>query len=161
MAKHGTNGTNGHNGSNGHSIGTSHRRGRHFHTVRPAPGERMLMAAATAQGGYFVVTGLWPLVHMPSFELVTGRKREDWLVKTVGGVVAVIGGVLLDGARKRRVDRTAATLAIGSAAVLAGVDITYVVRRRISPVYLLDAALELGFMGLWAAGLSARRHRAW
>ena len=160
MAKNGTNGTNGINGNNGHAIGTSFRRGRHFHTVRPAPGERLLVTAATAQGGYFVATGLWPLVHMPSFELVTGRKREDWLVKTVGGVVAVIGGVLLDAARKRRVGRTAATLAIGSAAVLAGVDVVYVAQRRISPVYLLDAAVELGLVGLWAAGLGAQRRRA-
>jgi hypothetical protein len=156
------NGTNGSNGNHGHPIGTSHRRGRHFqNAVRPAPGERLLVAAATAQGGYFVVTGLWPLVHMRSFEAVTGRKREDWLVKTVGGVVAVIGGVLLDVARTRRIDRTAATLAIGSAAALASVDIVYVAQRRISPVYLLDAAIELGLMGLWAAGLRAQRRRAW
>jgi len=161
MTKNGK-GINGSNGSNGHSIGTSFRRARHFqHIGRRAPGERLLVAAATAQGGYFVVTGLWPLVHMPSFEAVTGRKREGWLVKTVGGVVAVIGGVLLDAARKRRVDRTAATLAIGSAAVLAGVDVVYVAKRRISPVYLLDAAVELGLVSLWAAGMRAQRRRAW
>jgi hypothetical protein len=120
---------------------------------------RLLVTAAGLQGGYFLTTGLWPLVHMGSFEAVTGKKRERWLVKTVGSVVAVIGGVLLDAARRRRIGRTAATLAIGSAAALAGVDVVYVARGRISPVYLLDAATELGLVALWAAGLRVQRRR--
>lgn len=120
---------------------------------------RMLVTAAGLQGGYFLTTGLWPLVHMRSFEAVTGRKREHWLVKTVGGVVAVIGGVLLDAARRRRVGRTAAALGIGSSAALAGVDVVYTAQGRISPVYLADAAVELGLVGVWVAGLRARRRR--
>jgi len=31
---------------------------------------------ALAQGLYFAGTGIWPLVHMRSFEAVTGRKTE-------------------------------------------------------------------------------------
>jgi hypothetical protein len=121
------------------------------------PSGRLLRAAALAQGGYFLVTGVWPLLHMRSFEAVTGPKRDRWLVKTVGSVIAVVGGVLLDAARRERIDRSAARLAIGTAAALTAIDVVYVAKRRISRVYLLDAAAEVGLMGLWAAGLRAHR----
>ena len=39
---------------------------------------------AIAQGAYFLGTGVWPLVLMPSFESVTGPKVDKWLVRTVG-----------------------------------------------------------------------------
>jgi hypothetical protein len=31
---------------------------------------------AGLQGAYFLVTGVWPLVHMPSFLAVTGPKTD-------------------------------------------------------------------------------------
>ena len=34
-----------------------------------------------AQGALYVVTGVWPLLHMASFEAVTGPKTDDWLVR--------------------------------------------------------------------------------
>lgn len=118
---------------------------------------RALVAAAALQGGYFLATGLWPLVHMRSFEAITGPKYERWLVKTFGSMVAVIGGVLLDAARRRSIDRSLAMVAIGSAATLAGVDVVYTAKGRISPVYLVEAAVELGLLGWWLAGLRKRR----
>src|SRR5690606_42098076 len=47
------------------------------------------------QGGYFVLTGIWPLVHIPSFLQVTGDKAELWLVETVGCLMIAIGLALL------------------------------------------------------------------
>ncbi|MFH5804425.1 hypothetical protein ACG2DA_10255, partial [Alienimonas sp. DA493] len=52
------------------------------------------------QGLYYVATGVWPLVHIRSFEFVTGPKTDDWLVQTVGALVLAIGGTLLYGARR-------------------------------------------------------------
>ncbi len=34
-------------------------------------------------------------------------------------------------------------------ALLGAIDIFYVARRRISPVYLLDALVQLGLVALW------------
>src|SRR5438067_11801258 len=63
-------------------------------------------SVAIAQGAYFVATGIWPLLHMPSFEAVTGPKVDKWLVRTVGVLVSVVGGVLvaadLPGGRRGR-----------------------------------------------------------
>jgi hypothetical protein len=102
------------------------------------------------QGTFFVVTGLWPIVHMRSFEAVTGPKQERWLVKTMGGLIAVIGGALLAGTLDRRTSTAVHTLGAASCAALAASDIIYAGKRRISPIYLLDAAVEVGFAVMWA-----------
>ncbi len=112
---------------------------------------------AVAQGIFDVVTGMWPIVHLRGFEGVTGPKPEGWLVKTVGALVTVIGGTLLTAGLRRRVGPELMLLAAGSAASLAAVDLVYVSRRRISPVYLLDAITE----GVLIAGWCVAASRAW
>lgn len=104
---------------------------------------------AIVQGGYFLLTGLWPLFSIGTFQKVTGPKRDLWLVKTVGVVLAVIGAALLVAGIYRESGHALHLLALGSAAVLTGVDLNYVARRVIAPVYLLDAAAELCLMVCW------------
>jgi hypothetical protein len=108
-----------------------------------APGER---AVLTAQGGYYLVTGVAPFVSRRAFEAVTGPKTEWWLVQTVGAVVAVVGAALVSGARSGRVTREVRGLAAGCAAGLAAIDVFYVMRRRIAPTYLFDAAAQVAFL---------------
>lgn len=60
------------------------------------------------QGWVYVVTGLWPVVHLASFEVVTGEKYDDFLVHTVGLLLFVVGAVLL---RALRIDRLSAEIA--------------------------------------------------
>ena len=102
--------------------------------------------ALLVQGLYYLTQGLWPVLHLESFLSVTGPKRETWLVKAFGLLTAVLGFGLL-----RAAQRDAASwrqLAATGAATLAGVDVYYVAKRRISPVYLLDAAAECVIMVL-------------
>ncbi|NVB81266.1 MAG: hypothetical protein HOV81_22915 [Kofleriaceae bacterium] len=106
--------------------------------------------APTLQGAFYVVAGLWPVVHHKSFELVTGKKKEPWLVQTMGALIAAVGVTLLVGARER--SRSARTLGIASAAVLGGADLVFVGQRRISPVYLGDAAAEAALIATWLLG---------
>ena len=47
------------------------------------------------QGAYYAVTGLWPLIHMRSFEAISGPKRDQWLVKTIGLLLTAFSSVLL------------------------------------------------------------------
>lgn len=98
---------------------------------------------ATAQAMFYVVTGIWPIVHMRSFEWITGPKVDRWLVKTVAGLVTVVGGALGLAASSNRVTPEVRFLAVGTAVALACVDIVYVRHRRIRSVYLLDAAANL------------------
>ena len=46
---------------------------------------------AGAHAGYLIATGIWPIAHRRSFEHVTGPKHDFWLVRVVGGLVAVAG----------------------------------------------------------------------
>jgi hypothetical protein len=74
---------------------------------------------------------------------------DFWLVITVGVLVSAIGSVLISAGLRRKDQIEVPMLAIGSAAGLAGIDIAYVARKRISPVYLLDAMAEAVFVVLW------------
>ena len=96
-----------------------------------------------AQGSYYLLSGVWPIVSAPSFQRVTGPKQDMWLAQTVGALIAVIGGVLLIPSKDERSRRL---LAVGSAVALGAVDFIFVSRGRIRPLYLVDAAIEAGFV---------------
>jgi hypothetical protein len=117
--------------------------------------QRRRAGIALIQGGFYLATGIWPLVHLPSFEAVTGPKVDGWLVRTVGVIIAVCGAVLMLAGLRRNVGLEAELLGIGNAAGLAGIDIIYVARRRIAPIYLMDALAEILIIAGWAL---ARRH---
>ncbi|NOK31960.1 hypothetical protein D7W79_39155 [Corallococcus exercitus] len=107
---------------------------------------------ADVQGAYFLLTGLWPLLHLRSFSRVTGPKPEGWLVKTVGGLVSAIGVTLLSARRHGRVTPELRQLAITSALSLLIIDVYYAGKRRLSPVYLGDAVLEAALVAAqWRA----------
>lgn len=94
------------------------------------------------QAGYYVVSGLFPLVSMPAFEGITGPKVDKWLVQTVGLLAVCIGTSLFAGARRQEIDWSILTLAVTSAFSFASIDVVHAARRRISPAYLADAATE-------------------
>ncbi|HEX6292167.1 MAG TPA: hypothetical protein VFZ66_23465 [Herpetosiphonaceae bacterium] len=115
-----------------------------------------LRLVALAQALYYIITGIWPLVSIDTFQKVTGPKVDRWLVKIVGALITVVGGVLMVAGLRRRPGPEATLLAIGSAGVLAAGDVVYVAKRRISPIYLLDALGELLLIAGWIAALSRR-----
>ena len=116
--------------------------------LRQAPGT-VLLKLALLQGVFYLATGVWPLLDIVSFQMITGPKTDLWLVRTVGVLVAVIGIVLLSAARRRRVTEETVLLAAGSALGLAAIDLVYALSGRISTVYLADAVVELGLAALW------------
>ncbi len=108
------------------------------------------------QGAFWLATGLWPLVHYRSFEKVTGPKRDDWLVKTIGGLIAVVGATLLSAGWRGKVTREIQLLGLASAAALSTADVLFVRRGRISRVYLLDVLAEAPFVAAWALSRRAQ-----
>jgi hypothetical protein len=103
----------------------------------------MIQFVVAIQGLYFLLIGMWPLISIDTFQRVTGRKTDLWLVKTVGVTITVIGFVLLSAALRGKIAFDVMLLATGSVAILTAIDVVYVIRRIISPVYLLDALLEI------------------
>jgi hypothetical protein len=108
---------------------------------------------ALLQGAYYLVSGLWPIISLRTFEQVTGPKTDGWLVKMVGLLAAVIGAVLAG--RAASGERPDVALAVGSAAAFGVIDVVYAGRGRISPIYLADAAVEAGLIGAWAVASRA------
>lgn len=119
---------------------------------------RAELGVAGAQAAFYLGTGIWPLVHRATFERVTGPKTDFWLVQTVGVTVTAVGlGLAQAVSRRRAVPTELRTVALATAGGLAAVDVVFVGRRRISPVYLLDAAAEAALIAAWVLARRGRR----
>ena len=57
---------------------------------------------AVAQGAYYGVTAIWPLVSRRTFEAVTGHKDDWWLVETIALLLLPVAGALGAAGRLRR-----------------------------------------------------------
>ncbi len=99
--------------------------------------------ALGTQAVFYVITGLWSLVSRSLFERVTGPKTDYWLVRMVGLLAVVIGAALTAAVYRDDLGAPTLILALGSALSFAFIDVRYAIPRRISRIYLLDAAFEL------------------
>lgn len=118
--------------------------------TRPLP----LRSLAAAQAGYYLASGIAPLVSMRAFEAITGPKTDHWLVKTVG-LLALGSGALLG--REAARPRPDPVLGIAAAVPFALASGWYGGTGRISRVYLADAALEGAFALAWLVALRGGR----
>jgi hypothetical protein len=95
-----------------------------------------------------------PHTTVPAAGCPTGyhrrAKSDRWLVRTVAGLLVTNGVVQLATPHSPGETRQARRLGIGTAATLAAIDLTYVPKGRISPVYLVDAAVEMGWIWAWS-----------
>ncbi len=121
------------------------------------PAVPSLRAIALAQAAYFIITGVWPLVSIRTFEMITGPKTDRWLVKTAGVLITAIGAALGVAGLRRRQGPEIPVLAVGSAVGLTAIDVVYVARGRISRVYLLDALAEVALILAWAVAWAGRQ----
>ncbi len=103
----------------------------------------MRRRALAAMAAYYVATGAWPIVHMRSFEAITGPKVDRWLVNMVAALAVANGVALAVGARRDDPSAETVALAVTSALAFTAIDVVYVARGRIRPIYLGDAAVEL------------------
>ncbi len=147
--------------------------GRGRETTVARPGARVASTLFTGllwlQGLYYLVTGFWPLVSIETFQRVTGpktdnlptgREADHWLVMTVGVLIMAVAIALLAAAWRRRNPPEAAVLAIACALGLTGIDVVYVARQVIAPIYLADAAAEVLLLAAWAFVLVGRDCRS-
>jgi hypothetical protein len=118
------------------------------------------------QGLYYLATGVWPLVSIETFQMVTGvktdnqptgREADHWLVMTVGALVTAVALTLLLAACRRRNPPEVALLAVASAAGLTAIDVIYVMREVILPIYLVDAGAEVVLILAWFVVLVGTR----
>ena len=126
---------------------------------------RLTTSLCWVQGAYYFATGVWPLVSIRTFKLVTGEKTDNlpsgletdhWLVMTVSVLIVAISLTLLVAAFRQTRALELAILGISSALGLTTIDIVYTARGVILPIYLLDAVLEIPLIVAWCAILSWR-----
>jgi hypothetical protein len=108
---------------------------------------RAARVLAGAQAGYYVATGVWPLVHRRSFERVTGPKRDFWLVRLVGALAAIAGVTMAIAVARGHRTREAQALAAGSAVAFGAADVW--AARNQSRMYLADLAPQALLTPAW------------
>ncbi len=117
-----------------------------------APGVgAFLRAIPWLHAAFFTLGGLWAVLSRRLFEAVTGPKVDYWLVRTVGGLLTVIGAVIGLAHIRGRLTPEIRWLAMGTSTVLIAIDVVYVAKRRVSPVYLLDTVTNLILIAGWRA----------
>jgi hypothetical protein len=89
------------------------------------------------------------LVHMRSFLAITGQKTDLWLVRTVALLIGAVSATLLAAGWRNTISLEVLILGVGSALALGTIDVVYVTKRVISPIYLADAAAELALIVAW------------
>ncbi len=95
------------------------------------------------QAVYYLVTGIWPVIDMVTFEAVTGPKTDDWLVQMVGLLAAAIGATLLARSYAGQPNRETLVLSVLSAISFMAIDIVYTANGTISKIYLVDAGVQI------------------
>lgn len=115
---------------------------------------------ARLQGAYDTIGGVWPLLSMVAFEDVTGNKTDEWLVRTVAGILLFLGALLLyDSFVRNRIDRELRLIALGISSVLAIVALVSSLGGWVSWVYFIDGLVHLSFALGWMALALRRRAR--
>lgn len=109
-----------------------------------------LAVVERAHVAYWLFGALWPLISMRSFERVTGNKRDEWLVRSVALLMLSVVATLETQRRSRRDETAMRVLGATSAGALGSVALIGPLVGRISPVYLMDAAVDTTLMLLWA-----------
>jgi hypothetical protein len=125
----------------------------------PTRKQNFIRTIAFFQGFYFFVTGIWPILDIKTFMLVTGPKTDIWLVKMVGALTVAISFLLFAVAKKMRVTIESLILILGSSLAYLTIDVVYTLNRTIRYIYLADAALEVIFILIWVNWLFKIRFR--
>lgn len=110
---------------------------------------RFILYLLWVQGVYYLLTAVWPLVHIESFMMVTGPKRDIWLVKTVSILILSVAIALLYGACYPTDYRLIRLIAVSAALGLTVIDLWYTLQGVIKWVYLLDAVAEVLLIAGW------------
>jgi hypothetical protein len=111
--------------------------------------DRFISVLLLVQGIYFIITGIWPVIDINSFMLITCPKTDLWLVKAIGviffceGICFLLSGVTHEGGLPVLV------LSVTNSIGLIFIDCYYVFTGTLCSVYLGDAAVELTLLICW------------
>jgi hypothetical protein len=112
-----------------------------------------------AQGVYFLLAGLVPLLAPGLYQTVTGHHADAALLRAFAVLPLAVGGALCLAAYRRQWPPELLLVALGSALGFAALDLALLLRGP-SAVHLLDGVLQVGFLVLWVAAWRRARQAA-
>lgn len=111
------------------------------------------MLVARAQGVFHTVCGAWALLRLSSFERYFGpqrlRQEQDWLVRTVSGLLVTCGWSQIRTPPTSECLAQARRLGLGTALTLLAIDLVYVPAGKVRRSHSLDAVIEAGWLVAW------------
>lgn len=121
---------------------------------------KLLRFTALFQSIYFFLTGIWPLLHIHSFMMITDLKTDLWLVRTVGFLILSVSLAIFTAFIKKEINTSIAVLGISSDLFLGFIDIYYSFKNIIPDIYLADAFIEALIITLWLISFKHIRSQA-
>lgn len=94
------------------------------------------------QGIYYIVTGLWPLLHFSSFAAVVGFRISPFQAHAFAALIIVIGGSLLEASRREPPGPFPTLLGIAVAGAISIVSLVWLPRLAAASGLWADLAVE-------------------
>jgi hypothetical protein len=119
--------------------------------ARPGPEERLPDRARwrrrllTAQGVYYILTGLWPLVHFSSYADAIALPLDPFRSQTLAAVMVVVGGSLIEATRRGAPGPFPTLLGAAVAGAVGIVSLWWLPRAPFTTALWVDLFLEIGF----------------
>lgn len=111
---------------------------------------RLRRVVLLAQGGYYILTGLWPLAHFSSFSRAVALSVNPFQAQAFGAVLVVIGAHLLEAGRREPPGNSATLLGIAIAGAIAVVDLVWLPRLAAPSALwgdlLMEVAIAIGLV---------------
>ena len=123
----------------------SRRQGRTPADQPPDARARLRRWVVIALGAYYVVTGLWAIIHFPSFARAVGLTINPFQAQAFAALILVVGANLLDAARRGAPGHFPTLLGATVAASIALVELIWLPRLEPAGALWLDLVVELAF----------------
>lgn len=105
--------------------------------------DRWRRRVLAGQGVYYILTGLWPLIHFSSFASAVAMQLNPFQVHAFAAVIVVVGGSLLEAARREPPGPFPTLLGAAIAAALSIVSLWWLPRLGEASVLWIDLVLEV------------------
>ncbi len=107
--------------------------------------DRLRRGVLLAQGVYYLLTGLWPLVHFDSFADFVALNVIPFQAQAFAAVIIVIGAALIEAARREPPGPYPTMLGAAVAGAIAIVSLFWLPRMGVASGLWIDFALEVAF----------------
>jgi predicted outer membrane lipoprotein len=96
-----------------------------------------------AQGAYYMLSGLWPLVHFSSFAQIVALRINPFQAQSFGALLIVIGASLLEASRRQPPGAFPTLLGVAVAAAIAVINLVWLPRLAVRSGLWIDVLIEV------------------